>query len=290
MGQGVNTRILQVPAKVFNIDSSLVRIETTSTSRVANPSASAASSTADLNGKATLDACTKLLNRLINLVKSLKCCAKNDEISFIDGFVYINKCKTDLDWKSLISKAYVNRIDLSAHGYYATPKINFNNETEKGDPFAYHVYGTAILEVTVDCLRGTYQFDRVSMVHDYGKPWNKHIDIGQTEGGLVQGIGWMTSEEVSFDTEGNLLSNSLSTYKVPDIQSVPKVINIHFLEDSETDFGLFKSKAVGEPPLLYGVGAYFALKNAIKTFNPSYNKDDDAPFTPEKVLMALYEK
>ena len=137
-------------------------------------------------------------------------------------------------------------------------------------------------------MRGTYEFDSTKVVHDYGKSMNEIIDRGQTEGGIVQGIGWMTMEEVIYDKEGKLKSNALSTYKVPDIYSVPKEISIHFLETQNNNLAIFNSKAVGEPPLMYGIGAYFALRNAIKSFNQSANISFDAPMTAEKVLMALY--
>jgi xanthine dehydrogenase large subunit len=152
------------------------------------------------------------------------------------------------------------------------------------------VYGTAIITATIDCLRGIYEIDSVKIVHDFGKTMNPVIDIGQCEGALVQGIGWMTMEELLYDKEGKLKSNALSTYKVPDIYSVPKEIAIHFLETQKDNLAIFRSKAVGEPPLMYGIGAYFALHNAIKAFNPLVHIPYNAPMTPEKVLMSLYSK
>ena len=183
---------------------------------------------------------------------------------------------------------FIKRISLSEHAHYTPPDIHFDLTKEKGHPFAYHVYGTAIITVTIDCLRGIYEFDSVKVVHDFGNSMNMMIDLGQCEGGIVQGIGWMTMEEVVYDKEGKLRSNALSTYKVPDIYSVPKEIAIHFLETQKDNLAIFRSKAVGEPPLLYGIGAYFALRNAVKAFNPSADIPFDAPMTPEKVLMSLY--
>ena len=135
---------------------------------------------------------------------------------------------------------------------------------EKGHPFAYHVYGTAITTVTVDCLRGIYEVDAVKIVHDFGTSMNSVVDLGQIEGGLVQGIGWMTMEEIIYDKQGKLLSNALSTYKVPDIYSVPKNIEVSFLETPNDNPAIMRSKAVGEPPLMYGIGTFFALRNAIQ--------------------------
>jgi xanthine dehydrogenase large subunit len=137
-------------------------------------------------------------------------------------------------------------------------------------------------------LRGIYEFDSVKVVHDFGTSMNTIVDLGQCEGGIVQGIGWMTMEELIYDKEGKLQSNTLSTYKVPDIYSVPKEISVHFLETQNENLAIFQSKAVGEPPLMYGIGAYFALRNAIKAFNPTADIKFDAPMTPEKLLMNLY--
>ena len=194
-----------------------------------------------------------------------------------------------MNWKDLIMAGYLKRISLSEHGHYATPGLHFDMTKEKGHPFAYHVFGTAITTVTIDCVRGIYELDAVRIVHDFGKSMNQMIDKGQIEGGLVQGIGWMTMEEIVFDKEGKLKSNALSTYKVPDIYSVPKEIEIDFLETQNDNLAIFRSKAVGEPPLMYGIGTFFALRNAIKSFNPTSDIGYSAPMTPEKVLLGLYQ-
>ena len=182
----------------------------------------------------------------------------------------------------------MKRVNLSAKGHYATPFINFDKTIEKGHPFAYHVYGTALTMVTVDCLRGTYEIDAVKVVHDFGSSMNRSVDLGQCEGGIVQGIGWMTMEEIIYNAEGKLLSNALSTYKIPDIYAVPKILDVKFLNTDGNNMAIFKSKAVGEPPLMYGIGAYFAIRNAVLAFNAAADIGYDAPITPEKVLMGLY--
>ncbi|MFT3679306.1 MAG: molybdopterin-dependent oxidoreductase [Ferruginibacter sp.] len=287
MGQGVNTKMLQVAAKVFSIDPAKIRVNSTNTYRIANTSPTAASATADLNGKATLIACNEILNRLKeSAAGELK--VNVAEVELKNEFVYVAGNKTELDWKKLVLLTHNKRISLSEHGHYSTPEIHFDKTKEKGHPFAYHVYGTAIITVTVDCIRGTYEFDSVKLVHDFGSSMNTIIDKGQIEGGLVQGIGWMTMEEVVYDKEGRLRSNALSTYKVPDIYSVPKEISIDWLQTENDNLAIFRSKAVGEPPLMYGIGAFFALRNAIKNFNPVARPSFDAPMTPEKVLMNLY--
>lgn len=289
MGQGLNTKLVQVASAVFSVDSSRVKIETTNTTRVANTSPSAASATADLNGKALEIAATAILDRLRktaarHLGVSTERIAIHDEVVTSDG------APSGLHWKELVQMAFLQRVNLSESGHYATPIIHFDKSKEKGHPFAYHVYGTALLVVTVDCIRGTYDFDAVRIVHDFGKSMNHPVDIGQIEGGLVQGIGWMTMEDLRYDDKGRLLSNALSTYKIPDVYSVPAEIQIEHLESEGHPLAIRQSKAVGEPPLMYGLGAYFAIQNAVHAFNPNAGLCFDAPFTPEKVLMALYEK
>ncbi|MFW5793720.1 MAG: xanthine dehydrogenase molybdopterin binding subunit [Bacteroidota bacterium] len=289
MGQGVNTKMIQVAERVFSINPDRVKLESTNTTRVANTSPTAASSGADLNGNACRIACEALLERLEKTASEmLKCDAK--DISIKDEIVYNKNIKSDIHWEQLVETAFLDRVCLTENGHYATPIIHFDKSVEKGHPFAYHVYGTAAVVVTLDCIRGIYEFDKVLVVHDFGKSLNPVIDKGQVEGAVVQGIGWMTMEEVAFAKDGRLLSNSLSTYKVPDIYSVPKIIDCTPLDTEGPELGIMKSKAVGEPPFLYGISAYFAIQNAIKAFNKNYVPDFDAPFTPEKVLMRLFSK
>ncbi len=289
MGQSVNTKMLQVAQDVLGISADKVKLETTNTTRVANTSPSAASSTADLNGKAVEMACNSLIDRL-KVVASKLLSSEEKNLSFKDDFVFNDDKKTDVTWNAVIAQAMLERVALSENAHYATPIIHFDKSKEKGHPFAYHVYGTAITIVTVDCLRGIYEIDAVKIVHDFGKSMNLGIDIGQVEGALAQGIGWMTMEEISYGKDGRLLSNALSTYKVPDIFSAPKIVETIPLETEGNDMAIQKSKAVGEPPLMYGIGAYFAIEQAVKAFNKNYKPRYHAPFTPEKVLMGLYEK
>jgi xanthine dehydrogenase large subunit len=290
MGQGVNTKIAQVAARVFSLPIERVKVHPTNTLRIANTSPTAASAAADLNGKATEIACETILQRLKELAAPLVEAKSADDVSFNDGFVFRNGELTDLDWLVLVNEAHLNRVNLSEHAHYATPGLHFDWSIAKGHPFAYHVYGTAIVQVTVDCLRGIYETDFIKTCHDFGSSMNTSVDFGQIEGGIVQGVGWMTMEEVVFDTSGKLRSNALSTYKIPDIYSVPKTIDISPLETKRENLAIFNSKAVGEPPLMYGLGAYFAIREAVKAFNPENLPAFDAPFTPEKVLLNLYGK
>ena len=288
MGQGVNTKMLQVAVHVFSVDPSKIRLQTTNTGRIANTSPSAASATADLNGKAVLMACTAILNRL-KAVAAEEFKQDIGKIEIKNGEVFAADKSTGCDWNKLVMTAFLKRVSLSEHAHYATPVIHFDLTKEKGHPFAYHVYGTAVLVAKVDCLRGIYEIESVKVVHDFGASMNIAVDKGQIEGGIVQGIGWMTMEELVYDAAGVLRSSALSTYKIPDIYSVPKEIAIHFLDTDKDNLAILHSKAVGEPPLMYGIGAYFALRDAIKKFNPSAVIPFSAPMTPEKVLTALYQ-
>ncbi|MCP3931824.1 MAG: molybdopterin-dependent oxidoreductase [Bacteroidetes bacterium] len=289
MGQGVNTKLLQVAAKTFSISEKRIKLETTNTTRVANTSPTAASSGADLNGKALEKACTALLERLKNTAAKMSDCHISD-IEIKNEQVFASGKPTDIKWGKLVETAFLNRENLTESAHYVTPIIHFDKSIEKGHPFAYHVYGAAAITVTLDCIRGTYEIDEVKIVHDFGTNMNTHINQGQIEGGVVQGIGWMTLEEVAYNKEGRLLSDSLSTYKVPDIYFAPKSIDCKPLETEGPKMAILKSKAIGEPPFMYGIAAFFAIQNAIKAFNPAYTLPYSAPLTPEKVLLALYGK
>ena len=288
MGQGVSSKMIQLAAASFGLELNQIKLETTNTTRVANTSPSAASATADLNGKALLDACRQIANRLRKLLAKQWKIKDRKTIVFVNGKIISTDQKHCIDWKELIQMAFVKRINLSAKGHYATPRINFDKATCKGHPFAYHVYGTAILTCTVDCIRGSYEFDAVRIIHDFGASMNPAVDLGQIEGGLVQGIGWMTLEELIYNEKGQLKSSNLANYKIPDIYSVPKEVAVHFLETAGSELAILKSKAVGEPPLMYGIGAYFSIYNAILAYNPKATISYSAPMTTEKVLMALY--
>ncbi len=287
MGQGVNTKMIQVAALAFGIDPARIKVESTNTSRVANTSPTAASSGADLNGQALLTACKAIVQRLKKVAAGLTE-ARPSAIELHDEKVFVDGKDAGIRWEQLVTEAYLQRIKLSETGHYSTPEIYFDKKTEKGNPFAYHVYGTAVVTATVDCLRGTYKLDDVQIIHDFGESMNLIIDTGQVEGAVIQGIGYVTMEEIVYDQTGRLLSNTLSTYKVPDIYSLPETFVVKPLKTTGPKHAILKSKAVGEPPFMYGLGAYFAIRNAIRTFNSGFD-GFDAPITPEKVLLGLYE-
>ena len=287
VGQGVKAKIQAVAARTFSIAPARIKVENTTTTRIANASPTAASTAADLNGHATRLACLTIAKRLQETAARLLSCDRPEAIGIIDEMVYLDGVRTDLRWEQLIAQTYLDRIGLSAHAHYATPQIYFDRNQEKGRPFAYHVFGTAIVEVTLDGLRGTYRFDSIKVTHDAGASLHPAIDRGQVEGGAVQGLGWLTLEEILSDAQGRLLTDTLTDYKIPDLYFAPEV-HVHFLEQAENPEGLFHSKAIGEPPFLYGIAGYFALLKAMQHFRPEVKMDFAAPLTPEKVLMALY--
>ncbi len=288
MGQGLSTNIARIAAKTLGIHEERIKVESTNTTRIANMSPSAASATTDLNGNATIIAAGQILERLKTLaVKQLELGDKN-HLSIENEKVLYHGKDTGWSWEKLIQTAYLNRIALSAHGFYATPNIWFDKTKEKGDPFAYHVFGAAIFEVTVDCLRGTYDIDSAKIVHDLGRPLNEQVDRGQIEGGLAQGLGWMTLEELKFNAQGQYLSRNLASYKLPDVFFMPDDLEIKLLENVDNPPGPYGAKAVGEPPLMYGIGVFFAIRHAMRAFRPDVDLRFDSPLTPEKVLMQLH--
>jgi len=290
MGQGVNEKIRLTAMHIFSISPDKIRIEATNTTRNANISPTAASSGADLNGNATRIACEEILCRLKSFIPKILGTDENDSYEIRNEIVYHNNTETNLNWDQLILQAYLNRVSLSSQAFYATPDIYFDKNIEKGNPFAYHVNGTAIIETTVDCRLGIFDVESIEVVHDAGNSISPKIDLGQMEGGIVQGIGWITMEEVVHSNNGKLLSSTLSTYKIPDIFAIPKKMTIEFLTHDKEDYGVLRSKAIGEPPFMYGIGVYFSVMNAIKEFNPDIKINYSAPISNEKTLLMLYDK
>jgi xanthine dehydrogenase large subunit len=286
MGQGVITKVRRIVATALGIDENGVRVESTSTARVANTSPTAASSGTDLNGMAALMACRLLVDRLTPVATTLAGCDEAD-VTFEDGRVVAAGNPTDVAWNALVQAAYERRIDLSAHAFYATPRLHYDKTAEKGRPFAYHVFGTAVIEAVVDVLRGTATIDSVRVVHDAGRSLDLLVDRGQMEGGIVQGIGWVTIEELVHD-HGRLASDALNTYKVPDLHFTPREMEVVFLENSENPYAVMHTKAIGEPPFMYGIGAYFAILNALNTVRPARDGAPVvAPMTNERILAHL---
>lgn len=289
MGQGVNMKIRQVAAKTFGIGLSKIRIESTNTIRIANTSPTAASTGADMNGMATLYACTEIKNRIFDFIKNEFKISNKSELEFRSEILHIDGKPAGKQWNDIISKALSKRIGLSAHFNYATPDIYFDKATNKGKPFAYHTYGSAFTEILLNTVNGTFEISRIDIVHDTGNSINPLIDRGQIEGALVQGIGMMTLEEILYDEKGGLITNSLSKYKIPDIYFIPGNINISFLKDIKNRYGILGSKAVGEPPLIYGISSYFAVMNAVLNYRTVKFKIE-SPMTNERVFRLLHNK
>jgi xanthine dehydrogenase large subunit len=288
MGQGVNTNLTEITARALGVRPERIKIESNNTKRTVNMSASAASACTDLNGNALLHATAQLCERLYTFAASELKLADKAKVAVVAEKVLYDGKETGWNWDKLIISGYLNRVDLSAHGFYATPNIAFDAKSNQGNAFAYHVFGTAIIEVTVDCLRGTYDIDAVKLVHDGGSSVNQLILRGQVEGGLAQGLGWMTLEEIKFNEKGLLLSNALASYKVPETYFMPDDIQVKFLEGVDNPASPFGAKAVGEPPLMYGIGVFFAIRSAMQTFSPNKTFAFNAPMTPERVLMELH--
>jgi xanthine dehydrogenase large subunit len=287
MGQGLYTKIIEIARRTLGIQAARIKCESTNSSRVANSSPTAASASTDLYGYAVLDAIAQIQQRLFSwLAKEQGWPA--EEITIQNEVVLLHGRATSWTWPKLVQAAYVQRIGLSALGFYATPDIYFDKTIEKGHPFRYHVTGVAIIEVTLDGLRGTYGIERVKILHGMNESLNERIDRGQIEGGLAQGLGWMTLEELCYSDKGRLLSDSLSTYKVPDVYFMPDDIEIQFAPLLDEPAGPLSSKAVGEPPLMYGIGVFFALRKAMQALRTDLVPAFHTPVTPEQVLMQLY--
>ena len=291
MGQGVNTKIAQVAARTFGIDLFRIKVESTNTTRSANTSPTAASSAADMNGNAVRIACDNILRRLLAFAGKHLGAPPDSRVDLVHEKVMIEGKKTRLAWNELIGLAYLARVNLSSQVHYATPGLHFNKTSEKGRPFSYHVAGTAVTEITLDRLRGIFSIDSVKIVHDCGESINHLVDRGQVEGGLLQGIGWVTLEELKYHPQTDaLLSDSLATYKIPDIHSTPGEVVVKFLECHSDNAGIFNSKAVGEPPFMYGIGTYFAILQAVRACDPEIRPVYSAPLTNEKILLLLQKK
>ena len=285
MGQGLNTKVAQVVAEALGISIDRIRITRTTTEKVPNTSATAASSGTDLNGMAALDACQQLLARLTDFAARSHGVTA-DQIA-IGETTRIGDAA--LPFAEFIRAAYLDRVQLSAAGFYKTPKIHWNRDTGQGRPFYYFAYGAACAEVAVDTLTGEYVIERADVLHDVGRSLNPALDKGQVEGAFVQGTGWLTSEELWWDDKGRLRTHAPSTYKIPLASDRPKVFNVALADWSvNRETTIKRSKAVGEPPFMLGISVFEALNMAVASFN-GYRENPrlDAPATPERVLMAV---
>ena len=286
MGQGLFTKIAQVAARAFQVNIDRIKITATHTGKVPNTSATAASSGSDLNGMATADACSKIKRRLQNFA-ARHWQTTPDQVEFISGRVRVGA--EDISFEELVSHAYRNRISLSATGFYSTPKINWDKDEGKGRPFFYFSYGAAVTEVAIDILTGENRLLRVDILHDVGKSLNPAIDLGQIEGGFVQGAGWLTTEELWWDDQGHLKTHAPSTYKIPTLGDRAPEMRINIWSPGENlEQTIHRSKAVGEPPLMLSISALMALSDAVSAAGGYLQYPNlCAPATPERVLAAV---
>lgn len=276
MGQGITEKIRVIVSRCLDVPASLVRIDYTNSSKTANMSPTAASVGADLSGMAAIQACDTLRRRLTAW------CQRTLNVTYES----VTMGNAPTSWQTLIQQAYLDRVDLVAHAYHATPDLYFDRTTESGHPFAYNVYGVSAVEVSLDRILGTAQIERVDVVYDLGQSLDLQTDKGQMEGGLVQGIGYATMESLLWDDQGHLLTINFATYKIPDLLSSP-YIDVEFIASDSNPNGPFSAKAIGEPPFLLGLGAYAAIADAVRAVNPQARIPHELPFTPERILRAL---
>ncbi len=285
MGQGLNMKVAQVVASEFGLPLSRIKITATHTGKVPNTSATAASSGSDLNGMAAADACRQIKERLAQFVAD-EFRSNASDVQFINGHVLVSGKR--MSFETLIDKAYMARVQLSAAGFYKTPDIHWDRATGQGNPFYYFAYGASVSEVSVDTLTGEYTIDRVDVLHDAGKSLNPAIDLGQVEGGFIQGMGWLTTEELMWNADGMLQTHAPSTYKIPLASDVPREFNVRLADWSVNPRPTIgRSKAVGEPPLMLPVSVVEALSMAVASLDDYRTCPRlDTPATPERVLMA----
>lgn len=286
MGQGLNTKVAQVLADEFQVDLDRIKITSTNTSKVPNTSATAASSGSDLNGMAAANAAKQIKDRLIKFACETHDVSE-DKVSFVANHVQIGDAQ--IGFNDFINSAYMARVQLSAAGFYKTPDIHWDRDAGKGRPFYYFAYGASVSEVSIDTLTGEYQIDRTDILHDVGKSLNPAIDIGQIEGGFVQGMGWLTTEELWWDDAGRLRTHAPSTYKIPLASDRPRIFNVSLADWSENrEMTIRRSKAVGEPPFMLANSVLEALSMAVAS-EQDYKTCPrlDAPATPERILLAV---
>ncbi len=288
MGQGLYTKVAQIVASELQVDVDTVLCTATRTDKVPNTSPTAASSGTDLNGMAARDAVCKIKRRMVEFAAQHFSIAE-DDVQFVDNRVICGD--QDFSFAEFAQLTYMNRVSLSATGYYRTPKIHYDRDTASGRPFFYYAYGAAVSEVLIDTLTGEYKVSRVDICHDVGQSINPEIDIGQVEGAFIQGMGWLTTEELVWGKDGRLQTVNPASYKIPAIGDTPIVFNVELLPDSpNVEATIFHSKAVGEPPLMLGISVWSALRDAVASLD-DYRRSPslDTPATPERVLKACEE-
>jgi xanthine dehydrogenase large subunit len=285
MGQGLFVKVAQVVAEEFGVGLDRVKITATSTAKVPNASPTAASSGTDLNAQAALAACLAIKDRLYGFIEE-KWNVTRDRVDFRDGKVLIGNRGVDL--AEVAKAAHQARVSLSSTGFYKTPKISWDREKVAGRPYYYFAYGAACSEVTIDTMTGEMKVDRADILHDCGKSLNPAVDIGQIEGGFVQGMGWLTTEELVWNSNGRLMTHAPSTYKIPTASDLPADFRVSLFESGgNREEAIYRSKAVGEPPLMLAISVFSAITDAIASLKPAVMPRLDAPATPEAIMRAI---
>jgi xanthine dehydrogenase large subunit len=286
MGQGLYVKVAQVVAEEFQIDIEQVKSTATTTGKVPNTSATAASSGTDLNGMAAQNAARQIKDRIVDFAAE-KYGVPKDQVVFLPNRVRVGN--QEIAFADLVKQAYMARVQLSAAGFYKTPKIHWDRDKGQGHPFYYFAYGASCSEVSIDTLTGEYVVERTDILHETGRSLNRAIDLGQIEGGFIQGMGWLTTEELVWDEKGRLRTHAPSTYKIPLASDRPKIFNVALADWSENvEPTVHKSKAVGEPPFMLAMSVLHALSDAVASVaDHRICPRLDAPATPERVLMAV---
>ena len=284
MGQGLFQKVAQIVAEEFGVAIQRVRITATTTGKVPNSSPTAASTGSDLNGMAALLAARAIKNRMAEFLSSSRG-VPMDSIRFVDDHVIVGDER--IPFGDVAKATHQARIHLSEAGYYKTPKVEWDRANARGRPFYYFAYGAACSEVAIDTLTGEMRLERVDILHDVGHSLNPALDIGQIEGAFVQGMGWLTTEELVYDNKGRLRTHAPSTYKIPVASDIPAHFNVTLFQGANREDTVFRSKAVGEPPLMLGISVYSAILNAISSLKPGAQVPLDAPATPERILKAV---
>ena len=294
MGQGVNVKIRQLVADEFGIEVGRVAVMATSTEKNINTSPTAASAGTDLNGAAAVNACRAIkrrlrqfaAGRLADVAAGLSASASH--VQFREGYVLdTRRPEQRIAFGKLCAEARRERVDLGARGFYATPGVDFNRDTGQGTPFFYFTQGAAVAEVLIDRFTGDLRVPRVDLLIDIGRSINPGVDRGQIIGGFIQGMGWVTAEALVYDAKGDLLSHSPTTYKIPAITDVPEVFNVATFDNNDNVRNVYRSKAVGEPPLMLGVAVWAAAKNALSYLSNEAAAELRLPATGEEMLRCI---
>jgi len=298
MGQGLFLKVAQVVAEEFQVDLDNIQVSATNTETVPNTSPTAASSGTDLNGMAARDACLRIKAGMVKFAAEHYASeddkVQEENVRFDNNQVVITKDSGEevtVPFADFVQQAYMGRVPLSSTGFYKTPKIHYDRASGQGRPFYYYANGASVSEVLVDTLTGESRLVRTDILHDVGRSLNPTIDKGQIEGAFIQGMGWLTTEELKWNDQGRLMSNGPATYKIPAVGDAPFEFNVNLLKDRPNgEETIYRSKAVGEPPFMLGISVWSAIRDAVASLaDYKYGAQMDTPATPECVLRSVQD-